>query len=118
MPRKKGTGGKRTVNKSQFVREQPTDMTARAVVDKAKAAGITLSEKYVYNIRAKANARRRSGKPGRPGRPKGSKSKPHANGVGGSLEAKLVDIALDLGLGKAEALLSRLRSKIREAAIE
>ena len=111
MPRKKATG-KRTVNKSQFVREQPTSMTAKQVVSKAKDAGITLSEKYVYNIRAKANARKRTGRPGRPrkvGRPVGS--------GGGGLEGRLIDLALEIGLGKAEALLGRLRSKIREATL-
>lgn len=112
MPRKKG--GKRLVNKSQFVREQPVTMTAKQVVTKAKDAGITLSEKYVYNIRAKANARRRVGRPGRPGRP--PKSATALKTASGN-EARLVDLALDMGLAKAEALLSRLRSKIREAAL-
>lgn len=112
MPRKKATG-KRTVNKSQFVREQPTTMTAKQVVGKAKDAGITLSEKYVYNIRAKANARRRSGRPGRP--PKTARGRAAASS--GGLEGRLIDLALELGLGKAEALLGRLRSKIREATL-
>src|SRR5689334_24707194 len=107
MPRKKGTG-KRTVNKSQFVREQPTSMTAKQVVSKAQDAGISLSEKYVYNIRAKANSRKRT--PGRrPGRPPKAAKLAAANS---GLEARLVDIALEIGIGKAEALLSRLRSKI------
>jgi hypothetical protein len=113
MPRKKG--GKRSVNKSQFVREQPGTMTAKQVVTKAKDAGITLSEKYVYNIRAKANARKRVGRPGRPGRP--PKAATAMKTSGGGNEARLVDLALDMGLAKAEALLSRLRSKIREAAL-
>jgi hypothetical protein len=113
MPRKKATG-KRTVNKSQFVREQPTSMTAKEVVSKAKDAGITLSEKYVYNIRAKANARRRTGRPGRP--PKAGRGRGAASS-GGNLEARLIDLALELGIGKAEALLGRLRSKIREATL-
>src|SRR5262245_59262457 len=110
MPRKKATG-KRTVNKSQFVRDQPVTMTAKQVVTKAKDAGITLSEQYVYNIRAKANARRRRG---RPGRPKGSTNAAKASS---NQDARFVDLALDMGLSKAEALLSRLRAKIREAAI-
>jgi len=111
MPRKKATG-KRLVNKSQFVREQPTTMTAKQVVSKAKDGGITLSEKYVYNIRAKANARKRTGRPGRP--PKAGR--PAAASAGG-LEGRLIDLALELGLGRAEALLGRLRSKIREATL-
>ena len=109
MPRKKA--GKRLVNKSQFVREQPTNMTAKEVVSKAKDAGITLSEKYVYNIRAKANARRRSGRRGRP------RSTVKAAAAGAGAESRFVNAALDLGLAKAEALLGRLRAKIREAAL-
>lgn len=112
MPRKKG--GKRTVNKSQFVREQPVTMTAKQVVTKAKDAGITLSEKYVYNIRAKANARKRVGRPGRPGRP--PKAVTAMRAASGN-ESKLIDLALEMGLAKAEALLARVRTKIREAAI-
>jgi hypothetical protein len=111
MPRKKGAG-KRGVNKSQFVRDQPATMRARDVVEKGKAQGIALSEKYVYNIRAKAKAR--GGAPRRkPGRPAGSG---RASGGGGG-EARFVDLALDLGLSKAEALLARLRSAIRSAAL-
>ena len=114
MPRKKTPTGKRTVNKSQFVREQPTTMTARQVVEKGKAAGIELSEKYVYNIRAKANARKRDGRPGRPGRPPAAA---RAAASSGSAEARFVDLALELGLSKAEGLLARLRSAIRAATL-
>jgi hypothetical protein len=56
MPKKKSPTGKRSVNKSAFVRTQPTSMSARDVVQKGAAQGSTLSEKYVYNIRAKAKA--------------------------------------------------------------
>jgi hypothetical protein len=117
MPRKKSPTGKRTVNKSAFVRTQPTGMSARDVVAKGAAQGITLSEKYVYNIRAKAKAQGRigagPGRPGRkPGRPAGSRS-----AASGSAEERLVDLALELGLTKAEGLLSRLRSAIRNAVV-
>lgn len=116
MPRKKSPTGKRTVNKSAFVRTQPTGMSARDVVEKGAAQGITLSEKYVYNIRAKAKAQGRigagPGRPGRkPGRPAGSRS------ASGSAEERLVELALELGLTKAEGLLTRLRSAIRNAVV-
>jgi hypothetical protein len=115
MPRKKSPTGKRTVNKSAFVRTQPTGMSARDVVEKGAAQGITLSEKYVYNIRAKAKAQGRVGAgPGRPGRKPG---RPAGSRASGSAEERLVDLALELGLSKAEGLLTRLRSAIRSAVV-
>lgn len=117
MPRKKSATGKRTVNKSAFVRTQPTGMSAREVVQKGAAQGITLSEKYVYNIRAKAKAQGRvgagPGRPGRkPGRPKGSR-----NAGSGSAAERLAELALELGLTRAEGLLARLRTAIRSAVV-
>ena len=102
---------RRLVNKSAFVRGLP-NVSAKEVVAKAKAHGFALSEKYVYNIRAKAKAGGGKG-PGRPGRPKGSgRSK-----VAASVQQRFVDLALEIGLAKAEALLARLRSAIRHAVV-
>ena len=44
------------LNKSAFVRSLPADMHAKEVVEKAKAAGMVLSEKHVQVIRYKAKA--------------------------------------------------------------
>lgn len=99
---------KRLVNKSAFVREQPLSMTAREVVAAAKAKGITLSDKYVFNIRAKAKA---AGKRG-PGRPAGRPRK--VNGSS-SAETAFVDAALDLGLARASELLTRVRQSAHAA---
>lgn len=51
---------KKTVNKSDFVRAAG-DLPAKEIVQRAKARGIKLSERYVYVIRSsdKAKARRR-----------------------------------------------------------
>lgn len=112
MPKKKSPTGKRTVNKSAFVRSQPTSMSAREVVQKGAAQGITLSDKYVYNIRAKAKALGRAGGGARrPGRPAGMRA------ASGSAEERLVDLALEVGLAKAEGLLARLRTAIRKAVV-
>ena len=107
MPR-----AKRKVNKSAFVRGLP-DIPALEVVKKAAAQGITLSDKYVYNIRAKAKASA-GRRPGRPGRPEGGRS---TTGAGSTEERQLVDVALELGLSRAEALLRKLRSVIHNATI-
>jgi len=115
MPKKKSPTGKRTVNKSAFVRSQATTMSAREVVEKGAAQGISLSEKYVYNIRAKAKASGRIGAgPGRPGRRPGRPAGVRAAGAG-SAEERFVDLALEVGLTKAEGLLGRLRTAIRNA---
>jgi hypothetical protein len=109
MPR-----GKRTVNKSAFVRNLPLSMSAAEVVAKGKAEGIALSDKYVYNIRAKDKSRggKPVGKPGRrPGRPKGS----GATRGAGSAEQQLVELALQIGLERTEAVLTKLRDAIRRA---
>jgi hypothetical protein len=45
---------KKPQNKSAFIRSLPGTMSAAEVVAKGKAAGISLSEKYVYNIRGAA----------------------------------------------------------------
>lgn len=93
---------KRKINKSKFITDLPTTMPAKDVVAKAKSAGIKLSEKYVYNIRAKAKAR--GGKPGKPGRPKGSK---RANGatVHSGDETSFVTVAIAIGVTRARELL-------------
>lgn len=64
---------KKTQNKSAFVRSLPSTMPIKDVVAKAKAAGLTLTEKYVSTIRynAKVSARKKSGGGAKrgPGRP-------------------------------------------------
>jgi hypothetical protein len=115
MPKKKSPTGKRTVNKSAFVRQQPAGMSAREVVARGAAQGITLSDKYVYNIRAKAKATGRVGAgPGRPGRKPGRPAGVR-NAASGSAEERMAELALEIGLTKAEALLGRLRMAIRSA---
>lgn len=61
--RTKKSSPNKTVNKSKFVRSLPRAMPAKEVVAKAKAAGITLTDKYVSTIRynAKVSARKKGG---------------------------------------------------------
>ena len=108
--------GKRTVNKSAFVRDMP-NVPAGEVVAKAKAQGIELTDKYVYNIRAKTKARggKPVGRPGRkPGRPKGSGT---VRGSGGSAEEKFVELALQVGFERADALLRKVQAAIKKAVL-
>lgn len=111
MPKTKST------NKSAFVRGLPGDMSAKDVVSKAKAAGLTLTENYVYTIRSAAKNKAKKGTGRGPGRPKGSKAGSISVGSNGSLEKNFVESALELGLGNAEKLLAQLRSRLRSVAL-
>lgn len=59
---KNSSSSDKPLTKTAFVRQLPEDMPAKEVVDKAKAAGIELSEAYVYEIRSAA--KRAKKKPG------------------------------------------------------
>ena len=112
-------------NKSAFVRSLPEDLSAKEVVSKAKAAGMVLTENYVYTIRSAAKNKKKSGKaPGRPGRPKGSKNAvpAAASASGGSTsssssQARFIEAALDLGLGNSVRLLEKLRQQIKAVTL-
>lgn len=60
---KKASGGAQG-SKTKFVLDLPHDMSAKEVSAKAKAAGLDISEGYVYKIRstAKAGASKKAGK--------------------------------------------------------
>jgi len=115
---KKNSAENKSINKTAFVLELPADMSAKEVIDKGKAAGIKLTDRYVYSIRSKAKVR--GGTPGRRGRPRGARGKATAlsgrqTAGGGALESRFFDVALDLGLSKAESLLSSLRARVKQA---
>ena len=85
MPRKKAatkgsSNDAKPQSKTAFVLSQPAGLSAKEVSAKAKAAGLAITEAYVYTIRS--SAKRKAGKPKRkPGRPKGSKSAHRAGGA-------------------------------------
>jgi hypothetical protein len=106
-------------NKSAFVRSLPENLSAKEVVSKAKAAGMVLTENYVYTIRSAAKNKKKSGKaPGRPGRPKGSKNAVSAASTSSSSsQARFIEVALDLGLGNSVRLLEKLRQQIKAVTL-
>jgi hypothetical protein len=118
MPKTRKT---KSPSKTAFVLSLPRDLPASDVVAKAKAQGIEITDRYVYVIRSKAKGR--AGKPaGRRGRPpkaagakRGPKPGRKAGASHGSLGAQFLEMALDLGLSRAEDLLVSLRSKVRQA---
>jgi hypothetical protein len=108
-------------SKTSFILGLPRELPAAEVVAKAKEAGITLTDKYVYRIRS--SAKKRGAGPARlkPGpKPRGRQSVGTAvSKVGKSepVEARFVALALDVGLSRAEELLTRLRAKAQSIAL-
>jgi hypothetical protein len=91
------------VSKAAFVRSLPATTPAKEVVAKAKAAGLSLTEPYVYNVRA--TSKRATGEPrGRgPGRPAAS------HGVEGLLRA----VASNIGLARSLEILQAEHERVR-----
>ena len=119
MPKKTSAPSK-TPSKTAFVLSLPATMSAKDVLSKGKALGLKLTEAYIYSIRSKAKGR--VGKPAaRRGRPPKAASSTSSVSVtsmssgNGSLERQFLNLALDLGLSRAEALLANLRAKVKSA---
>jgi hypothetical protein len=104
------------VNKSAWIRSQPSTLSAKEVVEKANDEGITLSLAQVYTARSTA---KRQGDPGRtitpaavstglikrgPGRP------PRTTGitVSNDLQRQFLAIAVRIGTDEAQRLLERV----------
>jgi hypothetical protein len=92
-------------NKSAFIRRLPSSMPAKEVVKQAKAAGMKLTESYVYNVRGAAK------KTARPGRNGASVARPIT--TTSSAEGLLKALAAELGLGNAIEILTGERTKVR-----
>lgn len=96
---------KAPVSKSAFVRSLHRSLPAKKVVDRAKKQGIDLNEKYVYvvrsNDRRKAESRKRSRRVRQPADTGESRT-----------EADFRRLAIELGLQKAERLLSDTKKKV------
>ena len=98
---------KRIQSKAAFVLGLPLDTPAKEVVTKAKEAGLKLRQSYVYVIRstAKARARRRN-------IASSTASATILVGRATGTESQFRRIALELGLGKAKALLRETEQKV------
>jgi hypothetical protein len=115
MPRKKKSAtDTKAMTKSDFVRSQPADMPAKEVVAKAKVAGLSISDNYVYTLRYEA--KKKAGKT--PGASKGSKktasvksTKVSSNGVEDLLRAA----ASEIGLSRAIMILQEQQTVLRAA---
>ena len=97
-----------TKSKAAFVRSLPRTMSAKEVIAKAKAVGLKLSPAYIYVIRSKSGPSSAKG-PKSGGKP-GPKPK---NGRG--LEHQFIDLALDLGFGRAQELLNSTKAALQRS---
>jgi hypothetical protein len=92
---------KKKPSKAAFVRSLPATTPAKDVVAKAKAAGLSLTEPYVYNVRATSKAKK-SGTRG-PGRPAASQN----------VESLLRAVASNLGLARSLEILQAEHDRVR-----
>lgn len=110
MPKKsaKPSSTPKSTSKAAFVRALPADMPASQVIAKAQANGMKLTPAYVYVIRSKSGAKSN-----------GKTPKARAAGVRGSSsqERTFVDLALQLGFSRAQALLDDARASIQRVVL-
>jgi len=103
------------VSKKEFILSQPAELSPREVVEKAKEAGMSLTEQYVYVVRSG-----QKGKPKRRGRPPKAAAKKKAAAAPAaprgrrSLEAEFRRIAIELGLDRAADILSDTQKKVQD----
>lgn len=121
MPKKKAkksrvSSAKKPISKAAFVRSLPAATSAKDVIAKAKSVGIALTQAYVYNVRATSRAGAQLGK-GRTQRRAGVR---HRNGKGHKVrtsrgaEDRLRDVAAELGLARAIAVLQAEHARVRK----
>lgn len=120
MPKKSSKSAKPAKpTKASFVRAIPTSVPAKEVVAKAKAAGMTLSEKHVYVIRSDAKKRSAKKKAGG-GSSKGSAgpsslaAKSVASSGGGANETNFRKLVLALGIPKSKSLVSDVERRLNQ----
>ncbi len=104
-------------NKTKFVMGLPREMSAKAVVEKAKQQGITITEAHVYKIRSTAKSKpagKGAGKPGRPaksGDATGLSKREFVLRFGPETPAsEILKKAKEAGLGLSKAYLYTIRS--------
>jgi hypothetical protein len=103
------------MTKAAFVRSLPASTPAKEVVEKAKAASLTLTEGYVYNVRATSKAAKNRAAGGGKGA-RGADGKRSIGGSrarGSSVEELLRAVAAEIGLGRALEILQGERAKVR-----
>ena len=120
MPKKSSKSAKPAKpTKASFVRAIPTSVPAKEVVAKAKAAGMTLSEKHVYVIRSdakKRSAKKKAGGASSKGSaaPSTLAAKSAAPSSGGANETNFRKLVLALGIPKSKSLVSDVERRLNQ----
>lgn len=97
-------------SKTAFILNLPADMPAKDAVAKAAAAGIKVTDRYVYNVRSAHRGQPAKAKrgPGRPPKAATGRRAGQAPGArlsrGGDLEARLRGAIAELGLARSRAV--------------
>jgi hypothetical protein len=112
MPKKKTAKGaaphSKPVTKTAFVLSLPKTLSAKEVIAKGKAAGISLSAAHVYAIRSASKSAKKSKR----GAAAGHAPTTHARGHHGA-EDLLRAVAAELGLANAMAILQAEHHKVQ-----
>ncbi len=105
-------------SKADFVRAR-AHLSPKEIVEDAKAGGIKLDVRYVYNVRGGAQAARKKKRPAAqtmtstPTSVNGSAPLVAAAAIPSSAEDLLRAVAAELGLGRAVEILAEERAKVR-----
>ncbi|MGA3124262.1 MAG: hypothetical protein ABSF69_26180 [Polyangiaceae bacterium] len=102
-------------SKADFVRSVDPRLSAKGVVAKAKAAGMALTDTYVYNVRgaAKATASKAAAKPAVPIKAPVAHATATSGVSAGSVESLLKAVAAEIGLGRAFEILVGERARVQ-----
>jgi hypothetical protein len=105
------------LSKSDFIRSQPASMAAKALVAKAKAAGLSIRVNQVYKVRGydKTTAKTKVTKPEakRAASPAKSAPAPRPVATRSSVEDLLRAVAAEIGLQRAMEILAGERARVR-----
>jgi hypothetical protein len=123
MPKSKSSAANKSAKptKASFVRAIPASVPAKEVVAKAKAAGMTLSEKHVYVIRsdAKKRSKKKAAKGSAPKATTGhsslaAKTVSSGGGGGSATETNFRKLVLALGIPKSKSLVSDVERRLNQ----
>src|SRR5271154_6143886 len=98
---------KKTPSKSDFIRSQPTSVSAAEVVKKGKAQGIKFSPQLVYNVRRGSKATKGQAKKVATATTNAAPKSPATKA-----EDLLRAVAAEIGLGRAVELLEADRARV------
>lgn len=110
-------------SKSEFVRSQPSDLAAAEVVAAARKAGLSITPRYVHEVRyaARHSKKAKRGAPTKTSaiKPEQAKRAQPAHGGGErSLEDQFKWLVLELGVARARAILNAVETVLSAAMSE